>query len=190
MGIDQNIPESATLRALREAAGMTQGELAERLGRRQPALSRLERQGDARVSTLREYVAALGGELEFIARVGELEMRLRQFDAPAVVPDDARASAAPPTLAYVRSRREDVLRVAEKHGAYNVRVFGSVVRGEATPESDIDLLIDMEEGRSAFEFVDLIHELAETLGRPVDVAEEPSLHSLVRDRVLKEAVPL
>jgi hypothetical protein len=182
--------EQGTLRALREAAGVTQGELATRLGRRQPALSRLERQRDARMSTLREYVAALGGELNVIARVGAVETRLSQFDAAAGVTGGALPSAAPTTLAYVRSRRADILRVAEQHGAYNVRVFGSVVRGDAVAESDIDLLVDMEEGRGLFDFIDVIHELEDALGRKVDLVTDRSLHWYVRDRILEEAVPL
>jgi predicted nucleotidyltransferase len=182
--------EQGTLRALREAAGVTQEELAARLGRRQPALSRLERQMDVRMSTLREYVAGLGGELELIARVGALRTRLRQFDAAGGATDGALPSAAPPTLAYVRSRRADILRVAEEHGAYNVRVFGSVVRGDAAAESDIDLLVDMEEGRGLFDLSDVIHELEDALGRKVDLVTDRSLHWYVRDRILEEAVPL
>jgi hypothetical protein len=181
--------EQGTLRALREAAGVTQEELATRLGRRQPAVSRLERQRDARMSTLREYVAALGGELNVIARVGAVETRLSQFDAAGVT-GGALPSAAPPTLAYVRSRRADILRVAEQHGAYNVRVFGSVVRGDAVAESDIDLLVDMEEGRGLFDFIDVIHELEDALGRKVDLVTDRSLHWYVRDRIQEEAVPL
>ncbi|MGD0012335.1 MAG: nucleotidyltransferase family protein [Terriglobia bacterium] len=88
------------------------------------------------------------------------------------------------------SKREEILRLAEKHGGRNVRVFGSVVRGEAGPGSDIDLLIDLEAGRSLLEHAALLLELEDLLGRKVDVVTERGLRPRVRDRVLSEAQPL
>ncbi|MEB3338216.1 MAG: nucleotidyltransferase family protein [Leptolyngbyaceae bacterium] len=81
--------------------------------------------------------------------------------------------------------------MAQKHGAYNVRVFGSVARGEATEKSDIDFLIDYDlEKISAWFPVGLIHDLEDLLHRKVDVALSDSVHPFIRDRVLQEAVQL
>lgn len=93
---------------------------------------------------------------------------------------------APP----IAERRTEILRLAEKHGARNVRVFGSAARGELTPESDVDFLVDAEPERSAFFPGGLIADLQDLLGCEVDVATEPALHWYIRDRVLKEAQPL
>ena len=91
------------------------------------------------------------------------------------------------TEQLVQSRREEILRIAAGHGAHNVRVFGSVARGEASEESDIDLLVDMEPGRSGLELAGLILDLEALLGRKVDVATEAGLYWLLRRRILKEA---
>jgi uncharacterized protein len=71
-----------------------------------------------------------------------------------------------------------------------VRVFGSVARGEADAESDIDLLVDVEPGRTLFDLSELLLDLQELLGHNVDIVTEKGLHSRIRQRVLKEAVPL
>jgi len=94
------------------------------------------------------------------------------------------------TEELLASKREDILRLAEKHGAHNVRVFGSVARGEAGAESDIDLLVDLEAGRSLLEHAALLVALEDLLGRKVDVVTERGLRPRVRDRVLGEAQPL
>ena len=84
-----------------------------------------------------------------------------------------------------------MLRLADKHGAMNVRIFGSVARGEAGPDSDIDLLVEWDMTRiSPWGGAGLDVELEQLLGRRVDIATENSLHWYIRDRVLKEAVPL
>ena len=80
--------------------------------------------------------------------------------------------------------------IAARHGARNVRVFGSVARGEAGPDSDIDLLVDAGPTTSSWFPAGLILDLAQFLGRPVDVVTEKGLNPLLRDRVLKEAIPL
>jgi uncharacterized protein len=86
--------------------------------------------------------------------------------------------------------REDVRRIAAAHGAGNVRVFGSVGRGEQDTSSDLDLLVDMAEGRSLFDLIALSNDLEESLGVDVDVVTEASLSPYLRDRVLDEAVAL
>ncbi len=90
----------------------------------------------------------------------------------------------------LQSKREDILRTAAKYGAYNVRVFGSVARGEADEKSDIDLLVDMEPNRSLFELGGLWTDLQDLLGRNVDAVPEDCLRTRIRERVLKETVVL
>lgn len=90
----------------------------------------------------------------------------------------------------LRAKRDDILRIAAKYGAYNVRVFGSVARGEADSKSDIDLLVDMEPGRSLFDLGGLLVDLEDLLGCNVDVVTEDGLRDRIRNRVLKEAVAL
>ncbi len=90
----------------------------------------------------------------------------------------------------IKAKREDILRTAAKYGAFNVRVFGSVARGEADEKSDIDLLVDMEPHRSLLELAGLLIELEELLGHNVDVVPEDCLRARIRERVLKEAVAL
>ena len=90
----------------------------------------------------------------------------------------------------LKEKRQDILRVAERHGAYNVRVFGSVARGEAGPNSDIDFLVELEPNRSLFDLGGLLMDLQALLGREVDVVTEKGLHWYIRDRVIQEAQPL
>jgi len=86
------------------------------------------------------------------------------------------------------AERARICEIAARHGVHNVRIFGSVARGEA--ESDLDLLIDLEPDRSLLDIVALKSELEALLGIPVDVAEPVSLHRYIRDRVTAEAVLL
>ncbi len=90
----------------------------------------------------------------------------------------------------LRAKRNGILRLAEKYGARNVRVFGSVVRGESGPDSDVDFLVDMDPGRSFFDHVALLEDLRALLGRKVDVVTGESLYWLLRRRILREAKPL
>lgn len=91
----------------------------------------------------------------------------------------------------IGNQREQVLAFANRHGAYNVRVFGSVARGEATQDSDIDFLVDWDYDRvSAWGGAGLFTDLEQLLGRKVDIATSKSLHPRIRDRVLKEAIAL
>ena len=101
-------------------------------------------------------------------------------------PDD---SVVPIEL-LIRERRDEILSSAYRHGARNVRIFGSVARGESTGSSDVDLLVDTDEKTSPWFPAGLVEELERLLGRPVDVITENSLHWLLRRRILKEARPL
>lgn len=91
---------------------------------------------------------------------------------------------------FLKGKREEILRLAAKHGALNVRVFGSVARGDAGPGSDIDFLIEAGPNRTPFFPGGLLADLEELLGRKVDVITEKGLHWYVREKVLKEAIPL
>ena len=90
----------------------------------------------------------------------------------------------------LQARREEILHLAAKHGAYNVRVFGSVARGDAGPTSDVDLLVDCGPNRTPFFPGGLLAELEELLGRRVQVLTVEAIHRGIRDQVLREAVPL
>jgi uncharacterized protein len=90
----------------------------------------------------------------------------------------------------LKEKRADILSLAAKNGAYNVRVFGSVVRGEATEKSDIDLLVDMEPGRSLFDVGGFLMDLQDLLGCKVDVITTKGLKRSIKEEVLKEAIPL
>lgn len=94
------------------------------------------------------------------------------------------------TQQMVLEHREEILRIAERHGAKNVRVFGSVARGTAGPESDLDLLVDVGPNPSPWFPGGLIVDLEELLGCTVDVATDDALHRRIRDQVLSEARPL
>lgn len=94
------------------------------------------------------------------------------------------------TLDELRTRKRDaVLAIAARHGVTSIRVFGSFARGEARPDSDLDLLIEAGPIRTPFFPGGLLMDLEEELGRKVDLATPASLHPLIRDRILGEAVP-
>ena len=90
----------------------------------------------------------------------------------------------------LRSKREEVLAAARRHGARNVRVFGSVVRGQATDRSDVDLLVEFEDGRSLLDHASLVVELENLLNRRVEIATERGLREPYRHAVCREARPL
>ena len=90
----------------------------------------------------------------------------------------------------VNQNREDILRIAQRYGARNVRIFGSVIHGEDNAQSDVDVLVNFDSGRSLLDHVALMQDLEDLLGRKVDVVSERALHWYIRDRVLKEARPL
>jgi len=94
------------------------------------------------------------------------------------------------SLHEIRQKRELILNIAARHGARNLRVFGSVVSGQQRPDSDLDLLVDFDLGRSLLDHVALVQDLEDLLGQKVDVVTEKALHWYIRDRVLRQATAL
>ena len=90
----------------------------------------------------------------------------------------------------LKQKRDDILKIASQYGAKKVRVFGSAVRGEDRPDSDVDFLVDLEEGRSLMDLGGLLMDLQGLLGRNVDIVTEKGLHWYIKDRVLREARPI
>lgn len=94
------------------------------------------------------------------------------------------------TTDVLKSKRNDILRLAAQHGAHHVRVFGSAARGEEGPTSDIDLLVRMDRGRSLLDLIALSQELESVLHRKVDILTDNGLSPYLQQRILDEAVPL
>lgn len=90
----------------------------------------------------------------------------------------------------LKEQREEILAICARYGARNVRIFGSVARGDADEQSDIDFIVDLEEGRTLFDLGGLQYELELLLKRPVDIVTESGLKLRIRDRVLHEAIAL
>ena len=90
----------------------------------------------------------------------------------------------------LKTHRDEILRIAAKYGARNVRVFGSVARREADEKSDVDFLVEMDRKSTLMDHAALLVELEKLLGRKVDVAPDDCIREKMRARVLKEAVPL
>jgi len=93
-------------------------------------------------------------------------------------------------LADVQEKRDEILALAAEHGARNVRVFGSVARGTADASSDIDILVDLDQGKSLLDLGELLVGLQDLLGLRVDVVTASGLRGRIRNRVLAEARPL
>ncbi|MBI2886474.1 MAG: nucleotidyltransferase family protein [Chloroflexi bacterium] len=90
----------------------------------------------------------------------------------------------------LEGKREQILHIVASHGGGNVRVFGSRARGEARPDSDLDVLVTLMPGRSLLDLVAIKQDLEDLLGCAVDVVTEAAISPYIRDQVLKEAVPL
>lgn len=90
----------------------------------------------------------------------------------------------------IQDRKEQILALAAKYGASNIRIFGSVANGTADENSDIDFLVDMEKGRSLFDLGGLLMDLQELFNRKVDVVTEKGLHERIRERVISQAITL
>ncbi len=122
--------------------------------------------------------------------VAGLEETQKQVSRNTHKQPSRKIAIAKPYAELLKAKRDEILRTAIKYGASNVRIFGSVARGEADAASDIDLLVDVEPGRTLFDLSELIFDLQELLGHDVDLVTEKGLHNRIRERVLKEAVPL
>ncbi len=93
-------------------------------------------------------------------------------------------------IELLKEKREEILRISAKHGAHNIRVFGSVARGDADAQSDVDLLVEFDADRSLLDHAALWLELQDLLGGKVDVVSEAGVKARIRERVLREAVPV
>lgn len=164
------------LREARGRARLSQNDVARRAGIAQSVISAYESgRREPGVRTLARLVAATGHELEL-----------------DVVPTPSRQLGLPdtPRGRQLRRRRKAIIEAAAKRGAHNVRVFGSVARGEDTADSDIDLLVDLEERVGVVGLAGLKRELTELLGTSVDVVPADSLKPRIRAEILAEAIPL
>jgi hypothetical protein len=94
------------------------------------------------------------------------------------------------TMSDIRSRREQILQIAERHGASQVRVFGSVSRGQTAPSSDIDLLVHLGDQVTLLDQIAMKHELQDLLGCAVDVVEDEAVFPELREQIMTEAVAL
>ena len=94
------------------------------------------------------------------------------------------------TKKFLSSKRNEILEISKKYGAYNIRIFGSVAKGTADKNSDLDFLVTLEKGRSLLDLGGLLMDLQNLLGCKVDVVTERGLRQRIRNRVLKEAVSL
>lgn len=167
-------PLARALAAARRAAGLTQAGLAGKIGTTQSAVARLER-GEVAPSfaTLSRLADALG--IQF-------EVRPRSIVA-------VRMTSTAMTVNDLRAHRAQLLAIASSHGARDVRVFGSVARGDARPDSDVDFLVELEPGRTVLDLSGLILDLEDALGRKVHVVEAHR-SSQTAERIHQEAIPL
>ena len=151
------------------------------------------------VSTRTVYAWVEQGRLP-VVKLSERVTRIPELAVDAIVAEAMRpATSTPPPAARTPSERlwdlliehrDEVLRIAGENRAGNVRVFGSVARGDATEDSDVDLLVDVEPDASLFDLAAIEVELERILGVRVDVGPAQDLRSGIRDRVMAEAIPL
>lgn len=166
----------------RRSAGLSQAQLAAAAGTSQPAINDYERgRKIPSIPTLERILRACGRQLSLSAVPLEQATPRR--------PSSVRAQLGPRARELRRHRRE-LIEAARAHGARNLRVFGSVARGEDTPDSDIDLLVDLAPGRTLLDLAGLREDASEILKAPVDVAIEAILKPRAREHALREAVPL
>lgn len=171
---------SQAIRQARLQANLSQVDLAARAGTSQPALARYET-GAAlpTVPTLERLLAACGRRLE-----------IQTPPARGLSAVSSVRSQLGPQADKLRRQRRRLLDAAERHGVGHLRVFGSLARGEATAESDVDLLVDLKPGRTLLDLAAFRREAGEILDLPVDVATTDMLKDRIRDEVLSEALPL
>jgi len=94
------------------------------------------------------------------------------------------------TLDLLNTKRDEILRITARHGGRNMRVFGSVARGEDKPDSDVDMVVDLDEDRTLFDLIGLQQDIEDLLGRTVDLLTEKGINPRLRERILREAKPL
>jgi uncharacterized protein len=170
---------AARIAAARLLAGLTQAQLAEQLGTTQSAIARLES-------------GAVTPTVETLGRLGEA-LELKFEIAPGGELKTLSCPLRGMTLEQLRRLRPEILRIARKSGVSNVRVFGSVARGDADARSDVDLVVDIDERLTGFDYFGLLGDLEEAfsnlLGRKVDIMDARSLGRL-SEAALREAVPI
>lgn len=171
---------SQAIRQARLGANLSQVDLAARAGTSQPTLARYET-GVAlpTLPTLERLLAACGRRLE-----------IRTPTAQRLSAVSSVRSQLGPQADKLRRQRRRLLEAAERHGVGHLRAFGSLARGEATAESDVDLLVDLKPGRTLLDLAAFRREAGEILDLPVDVATTDMLKDRIRDEVLSEALPL
>lgn len=174
---------SAITSALRQArldANLSQVDLAARAGTSQSALARYET-GVAlpTLPTLERLLAACGRRLE-----------IQTPPAQPSAPLTSLRSQLGPQADKLRRRRRRLLDAADRHGVVHLRAFGSLARGEARVDSDVDLLVDLKPGHTLLDLAAFRREAAEILDLPVDVATADMLKARIRNEVLEEALPL
>jgi hypothetical protein len=171
---------SQALRQARLDANLSQVNLAARAGTSQSALARYET-GAAlpTLPTLERLLAACGRRLE-----------IQTPAARRPGPVSSVRSQLGPQADKLRRQRRRLLDAAERHGIGHLRVFGSLARGEATADSDIDLLVDLKSGHTLLDLAAFRREAEEILDLPVDAATADMLKDRIRDEVLSEALPL
>lgn len=169
-----------TIRQARLDANLSQVELAARAGTSQSALARYET-GAAlpTLPTLERLLAACGRRLE--------------IQTPATrgsSPGSSMRGQLGPQASKLRRQRRRLLDAAKRHGVGHLRAFGSLARGEATADSDVDLLVDLKPGRTLLDLAAFRREAGKILDLPVDVTTADMLKDRIRDEVLSEALPL
>ena len=166
----------------RRGADLSQAELARAAETSQSALARYESGvTEPSVATLERVLRACGQQLQLTTAPVSVPVTAPGLSARAQLGASARR---------LRRLRRAILKSASAHGVRRVRVFGSIARGEATPESDVDLLVDLAPGRTLIDLAAFRREVCTTLGVNVDVATEDMLQPRIRDVVLSEAVSL
>jgi predicted nucleotidyltransferase/DNA-binding XRE family transcriptional regulator len=169
-----------TIRQARLDADLSQVELAARAGTSQSALARYETGAALPIlPTLERLLAACGRRLE---------IQTPHSRRPG--PSSSMRGQLGPQADRLRRQRRRLLDAADRHGVDRLRAFGSLARGEATADSDVDLLVALKPGRTLLDLAAFRREAGEILDLPVDVATADMLKDRIRDEVLSEALPL
>lgn len=172
-----DVTAGALLRQARQAAGLTQREVAGRAGVQQSVVSAYESGArEPSLATLSSLIEACGVSLE--VHLGN------------ALPIPAGPGAVGPIGRRLRRRRAAVLAAADRHGMTDLRIFGSVARGQDTDSSDLDLLVHVPEGTGLLGLGRFTQELQDLLHVPVDVVPDDSVKPRVRDRIDRDLVPL